>query len=71
MVKKGDSVRWKYASGHAEGKVIEVHKEEVEKTIKGSKIKRNGSKEDPALVIEQEDKDLVLKLESEVEKVGK
>ncbi len=64
-------MRWKYASGHAEGKVIEVHKEEVEKTIKGSKIKRNGSKEDPALVIEQEDKDLVLKLESEVEKVGK
>lgn len=69
MVKKGDSVRWKYASGHAEGKVVEVHKEEVEKTIKGSNVKRNGSREDPALVIEQEDKDLVLKLESEVEKV--
>ncbi|RAK00100.1 Protein of unknown function (DUF2945) [Larkinella arboricola] len=69
MIKKGDSVRWKYASGHAEGKVVEIHKEAVEKTIKGSKVKRNGSADDPALIIEQDDNDLVLKLESEVEKV--
>ena len=64
-------MRWKYASGHAEGKVVEVHKEEVEKTIKGSKVKRNGSIDDPALVIEQDDNDIVLKLESEVEKIHK
>ncbi|GAB3258612.1 DUF2945 domain-containing protein [Larkinella harenae] len=69
MVKKGDTVRWKYASGHAEGKVVEIHKEDVEKTIKGSKIKRKGSDDNPALVIEQDDKDVVLKLESEVEKI--
>lgn len=70
MVKKGDVVRWKYASGHAEGKVVEIHKEEIEKTIKGTNVKRNGTKENPALVIEQDDRDLVLKLENEVEKVG-
>lgn len=69
MVKKGDSVRWKYAGSHAEGKVVEIHKEEIEKTIKGTKVKRNGSADNPALVIEQDDKQLVLKLQSEVEKV--
>ena len=69
MVRKGDLVRWKYASGHAEGKVVEVHKEVIEKTINGSKIKRNGSEDNPALVIEQEDKQTVLKLQSEVEKI--
>jgi hypothetical protein len=69
MIKKGDSVRWKYASGHAEGKVVEVHKEEIEKTIKRSKIKRNGTEDNPALVIEQEDRHTVLKLQSEVEKI--
>lgn len=68
MVKKGDTVRWKYGKGHAEGKVVEVHKEEVEKTIDGKKIKRNGSDDNPALVIEQDDKQKVLKLNSEVEK---
>ncbi|MGM9511156.1 DUF2945 domain-containing protein [Larkinella sp. GY13] len=69
MIRKGDRVRWKYASGHAKGKVVEVHQEEIEKTIKGSKIKRNGSEDNPALVIEQEDKQTVLKLQSEVEKI--
>ncbi|GAB3902669.1 hypothetical protein GCM10028803_29750 [Larkinella knui] len=69
MVKKGDSVRWQYAGNQAEGKVVEVHKEEIEKTIKGTKVKRNGSADNPALVIEQDDKQLVLKLQSEVEKM--
>ncbi|WP_206512963.1 hypervirulence associated TUDOR domain-containing protein [Larkinella soli] len=67
MIKKGATVRWKYGKGHAEGKVVEVHREEVEKTIEGKKIKRNGTDDNPALVIEQDDKQVVLKLESEVE----
>ncbi|GAA4456933.1 DUF2945 domain-containing protein [Nibrella saemangeumensis] len=68
MVKKGDQVRWKWGSGHAEGKVVEVRKEEVERTIDGKKIKRNGTDDNPAVVIEQEDKQRVLKLASELEK---
>ncbi len=66
-MRKGTKVRWKWGSSHAEGKVVEVHKEEIEKTIDGKKIKRKGSDDDPALVIEQDDKQLVLKLQSEVE----
>lgn len=67
MIKKGTTVKWKWGRSHAEGKVVEVHKEEIEKTIDGKKIKRKGTDDDPALVIEQDDKQLVLKLQSEVE----
>ena len=64
MIAKGTKVKWKWGSGTATGKVIETYSESVTKTIKGSKITRNGR----ALFIEQEDGDKVLKRESEVEK---
>ncbi len=68
MIRKGSKVKWKWGNGEAEGKVIETHEKEITKTIKGSKITRKGDKENKALLIEQEDGDQVLKLESEVEK---
>ncbi|WP_247237262.1 DUF2945 domain-containing protein [Telluribacter sp. SYSU D00476] len=68
MIRKGTKVRWKWGNGHAEGKVMEVHKSDVERTIKGTHVKRNGSADDPALLIEQEDGTQVLKLQSEVER---
>lgn len=68
MIKKGTKVKWNWGSGTASGKVIETHAEEVHKTIKGSKITRKGEKGNKALLIEQEDGDKVLKLESEVER---
>jgi hypothetical protein len=67
MIREGTTVRWKWGSSHAEGKVVEIHKEEIEKTIDGKKIKRKGSDDNPALVIEQDDKQLVVKLQSEIE----
>lgn len=67
MIKKGTTVQWKWGSGTATGKVTETFTEEITKTIKGSKITRKGTKENKALLIEQEDGDKVLKLESEVE----
>ncbi len=68
MIKKGAKVSWKWGQGTAEGKVEEIHTEEVSKTIKGKKITRKGSASDKALFIKQEDGSSVLKLESEVEK---
>jgi hypothetical protein len=65
-MKKGSQVEWKWGNGTAHGKVVEVHDQPVEKTIKGEKIKRNGSADNPALLIEQEDGDRVLKLKSEL-----
>lgn len=69
MIKIGTNVKWNWGSGTATGKVIETFTEDITKTIKGSKITRKGEKENKALLIEQEDGDKVLKLESEVERV--
>ncbi len=68
-MEKGTSVQWKWGSGIAHGKIAEIHEEPVEQTIKGEKIKRNGTAENPALVIEQEDGGKVLKLQSELSEV--
>jgi hypothetical protein len=69
MIRKGSQVKWKWGKGTAEGKVLETFEEEVTKTIKGSEITRKGEKGNKALLLEQVDGDLVLKLESEIEKM--
>jgi hypothetical protein len=65
-MRKGTEVTWKWGKGIAKGKVKESFPHEVIRKIKGAEITRKGSKEDPALLIEQEDGDEVLKLSSEV-----
>ena len=65
-MRKGTQVTWKYGTGTATGKIESVHKEPVSRTIKGAEIHRNGSADDPALVIVQANGDRVLKLRSEV-----
>ena len=49
------------------GKVAERFERRVQRTIKGEKIVRNGTKDNPAYLVEQEDGGRVLKLESELE----
>ena len=66
-IRKGTKVTWKWGNNEAEGKVTEVHHEKVTRKSKGSEITRNGTDDDPAYVIEQEDGTTVLKLKSEVE----
>jgi hypothetical protein len=65
-IRKGTTVSWSWGNGTAEGTVVEVHHAKVTRTIKGSEITRNGTEDDPAYVIEQEDGSTVLKLRSEV-----
>ncbi|HSE71656.1 MAG TPA: DUF2945 domain-containing protein [Nocardioidaceae bacterium] len=65
-IRKGTTVSWSWGNGTAEGTVVEVHHAKVIRTIKGSEITRNGTEDDPAYVIEQEDGSTVLKLRSEV-----
>lgn len=60
-------MRWKWAGGHAEGKVVERFERRVQRTFKGAKIVRNGSAADPAYFVEQEDGDQALKLASELD----
>lgn len=65
--RKGQTVEWKWGTGTTTGKIEERFEREVERSIKGSKIKRNGSSDDPAYLIRQDDGDEVLKLGSEVQ----
>jgi hypothetical protein len=67
MIRKGSTVSWTWGSSTAEGKVAEVHREKVTRQSKGESITRNGSDDDPAYVIEQEDGTTVLKLRSELQ----
>lgn len=66
--RKGSQVRWKWGQGYAEGKVSEVFTEETTRTIKGKKITRKASEDDPAYLVEQEDGGRALKSHSELEK---
>jgi hypothetical protein len=66
-IRKGSKVTWKWGSSTACGTVVEVHHDSVTRPTKGAEITRNGSDDDPAYVIEQEDGTTVLKLSSEVD----
>jgi hypothetical protein len=65
--KEGSKVKWKWYGNYVHGTVEEVHKGPLEKTIKGSKIKRNGTVENPAYVVKSEAGNLALKLSTELE----
>lgn len=64
----GDKVKWNWGNGTGEGKVEKTYTQKITRKLQGSEVTRNGSDDDPALYIEQEDGDGVLKLSSEVEK---
>lgn len=70
MIRQGSKVSWKWSNGTAKGEVVETYTSTITKTIKGSEITRNGETGNKALLIEQEDGDQVLKLESEVDKIA-
>ncbi len=69
MIRQGSEVSWKWGSGMARGKVIETYTTDITMTIKDAEITRKGEPGNKALLIEQQDGDRALKLESEVEKV--
>ena len=69
-IRTGTQVQWSWSGSTASGTVVEIHRERVTRTLGGSEITRNGSDDDPAYVIEQDDGARVLKLRSEVERVS-
>ena len=64
--RKGQHVQWSWGNGSGTGKVAERFERHVKRTLQGSEIVRNGSEDDPAYLIEQEDGHKVLKLGSEL-----
>ena len=67
-MKKGEKVEWKWGASTAEGKIEKEFDKPVTKIIKGAKVKRNASKDEPAYEIKQENGSKVLKSESELKK---
>ena len=63
---KGQRIKWNWGGNDAFGKIEERFERDVERTIKGTKVTRHGSEENPAYLIEQDDGDKVLKLGSEL-----
>jgi hypothetical protein len=70
-MKKGQKVKWNWGKSKAEGTIKEQFNKPVKKKIKGTEVKRNASKEEPAYLIEQENGNEVLKSESELKTGGK
>lgn len=68
-ISEGDRVEWDWGNGTGEGIVQSAFAEKTTRTIKGTEVTRDGSKDNPALYIEQDDGDTVLKLASEVRKI--
>ncbi len=64
--KIGSKVSWAWGGGTAHGTIKDRFERRVQRTIKGSKIVKNGSADNPVFLIEQEDGDKVLKLGSEL-----
>ncbi|WP_083637477.1 DUF2945 domain-containing protein [Pararhizobium arenae] len=69
-IREGTRVTWEWGRGHAEGKVSEIFTQDVERTIKGQKIKRKASRDEPAYLILQEDGGRVLKSASEISRAS-
>jgi hypothetical protein len=70
-MKKGDTVHWNWGKGEADGKIEARHEKPVKKTIKGTTVKRNASKEEPAFEIKMDEGKKVIKSESELKKGSK
>jgi Hypervirulence associated proteins TUDOR domain len=64
---EGAIVRWDWSANVAHGKVEQRFDKQVSRTIKGKRVTRNGTPENPAYLIRQADGDRVLKRSSELE----
>ena len=63
---EGTKVEWDWGNGTGTGTVEKTYTQKITRKIKGSEVTRDGSDDDPALYIKQEDGAAVLKLSSEV-----
>jgi hypothetical protein len=66
-VKVGDLVAWRWLNGIAEGEIAEIHHSRHEIITKGKRIIRNGTLDNPAIVIKHTSGTEVLKFASEIQ----
>jgi hypothetical protein len=70
-MKQGDTVAWRWGAGLAEGVIQAIEPSRTEIESKGKRIVRNGTPDNPALIIRHTSGTLVLKLASEVQKTSR
>lgn len=70
MVQVGSEVGWLWADSLATGVVLELYPHRHQIITKGKRIVRNGTAQDPALVIRHTKGALVLKLAHEVQNLA-
>jgi hypothetical protein len=66
-IQLGQSVRWKWGRGWGEGIVRQRFTQRVVIKINGAEVTRQGTEEEPAYLIKQEDGGEVLKTASELD----
>ncbi len=66
----GDYVVWKWAGGIAHGTITQIASERTQIASNGKIITRNGTLENPAVVVAHASGNEVLKLASELEKTS-
>jgi hypothetical protein len=64
----GNEVEWRWGRSKARGRVAEKFTGDVERTIKGRRIKRHADPQAPAFLIKQENGNRALKSGSELRK---
>lgn len=68
---KGAKVQWQWLGRGIRGVVVQAFQKPVTREIKGKKIKRNGSKENPAYLVKSDAGNRALKLGTELSSVRK
>ena len=64
--RRGMRVKWNWGQGVGRGRVDERFDRHVEKTIEGALIRRNGTAQNPAYLVQTDSGSEVLKLASEL-----
>lgn len=62
----GSRVKWAWGAHEAEGRIVQRFTGRVSRTIKGAKVTRDASEDEPAFMVRQDDGDRVLKSKSEL-----
>lgn len=65
-LRKGQKVSWRWGRSRASGTIRQRFTSTVTRTIKGKRIKRKATKDEPAYLVEQPEGDKALKSESEL-----
>lgn len=68
LYKKGDLVQWAFGENRGKGTIKELYNQEISLVINDISVTRKGTQENPALLIEDEDGNQVLKLASEIDR---